>query len=250
MTRHALDTVSALCAPEGATAESERIMSSETKRTMTWMTAALAAAVSVFGCSKEEPKSEAPAASAATVQPVASAPPSAPPPPAATPAPVVSASVPVHDCPKGSTGDGSFNKPCDGKGGARMMEVAWTGKMDEKGPSFRITNKSSSVILYGKILIYYYDKAGKQLEVKETPTSAPKPFQTCAGAMFGGVMKAGEKAVITFSCFKKEHVPQGTAAIEGEMQVVGFADSSEKKVEYYWRNNDLTPDQRKKGGIK
>jgi hypothetical protein len=131
-----------------------------------------------------------------------------------------------------------------------MMEVAWTGKMDDKGPSFRVTNKWSSAILYGKIMAYYYDKAGKQLEVKETSTTAPKPYQTCFGNMFSGVMKAGEKAVITFSCFKRDQVPEGTAAIEAEMQVVGFADATEKKSEYYWRNPDLTPDVRKKGGVK
>jgi hypothetical protein len=63
-------------------------------------------------------------------------------------------------------------------------------------------------------------------------------------------MKVNEKAVLTFSCVKKEIVPEGTAAIEGEMQMVGFSDASEKKSEFYWRNDDLAPAQRKKGGIK
>jgi hypothetical protein len=63
-------------------------------------------------------------------------------------------------------------------------------------------------------------------------------------------MKPGEKAVITFSCVKKEHVPEGAKAIEGELQIVGFADATEKKSEYYWRNNDLVPDARPKGGVK
>jgi hypothetical protein len=34
------------------------------------------------------------------------------------------------------------------------------------------------------------------------------------------------------------------------MQMVGFADASEKKNEYYWRNPELTPDTRPKGGVK
>jgi hypothetical protein len=68
--------------------------------------------------------------------------------------------------------------------------------------------------------------------------------------MFGGVMKAGEKATITFSCVSKPNVPDGATAIEAEMQWVGFADASEKKVTGYWRNQDLTPDVRKKGGNK
>ncbi len=132
------------------------------------------------------------------------------------------------------------------------MDVAWTGKMDDKGPFFKVTNKSKLVILYGKIAVYFYDKAGKQLDVPAASGASDKarPYHTCGGNMFGGVMKAGEKAVLTFSCVKKERVPDGTTAIEAEMQMVGFADSSEKTVDYYWRNNDLTPDTRKKVGKK
>ena len=70
------------------------------------------------------------------------------------------------------------------------------------------------------------------------------------GNIFEGIMKPGEKAVITFSCVKKEHVPEGTTAIEAEMQMVGFPDESEKKIDFYWRNNDLIPDARPKGGLK
>jgi hypothetical protein len=133
-----------------------------------------------------------------------------------------------------------------------MMEVAWSGKIADEGPSFRVTNKSELTILYGKILVYFYDKAGKQLEVEDntvTPAKT-KPFQPCFGSIFAGVMKPGEKATITFSCVKKDHVPDGTVAIEAEMQIVGFADSSGQKVEFYWRNKDLAPDARPKGGVK
>lgn len=35
------------------------------------------------------------------------------------------------------------------------------------------------------------------------------------------------------------------------MQSVGFADAAdEKKIDSYWKNGDLTPDARKKGGVK
>jgi len=130
-----------------------------------------------------------------------------------------------------------------------MMEVTWTGKIADDGPSFRVVNKSPSVILYGKIVAYFYDKSGKQLEGKDSAGKA-LPSRSCTGNLFSGVMKPAEKAVITFSCLKKEHVPEGTAAIEAEMQMVGFADSSERKSEYYWRNTELTPDARPKGGAK
>lgn len=213
-------------------------------------TAALAATAP--GCSKDESKPQSTPAPSAVAAPTPSAIPAPPPAASSAPAPVASASAPVHDCPKGTVGDGTFAKPCEAKGGARMMEVTWTGKMDEKGPSFRVTNKSTSPILYGKIAVYFYDKAGKQLDAVDPSASAPKPrpYHTCSGAMFGGVMNAGEKAVITFSCVSKRNVPEGVAAIEAEMQTVGFADSNGKTIEYYWRNSDLAPDTRKKSGKK
>lgn len=208
-------------------------------------TVSLTALLTVCGCSKDETKTTA--APSASASAVASAPVSASAPvPSATPPPPA---TPVHDCPKDSTGLATFSKPCEAKGPARMMEVTWTGKTDEKGPHFRVINKAADVILYGKIAVYFYDKAGKQLEVKDGSGKAT-PFHTCAGNMFGGVMKAAEKAVLTFSCVKKEHVPEGTAAVEAEMPMVGFADATEKKADWYWRNNDLTPDVRKKGGVK
>lgn len=215
-------------------------------------------ALSPSGCSKDEEKEKGSAASASASAAAASAAPAGTPSspvasalPSASAAPAASA-APRSDCPKGSSGEGTFNKPCEAKGNARLMEVAWTGKTDDKGPHFRVTNKSPLVILYGKIAVYFYDKAGKQLEVTDSAADPPKkvPYRTCSGNMFGGVMKVAEKAVLTFSCVKKEHVPEGTAAIEAEMLSVGFSDASEKKVDFYWSNPDLAPDVRKKGGVK
>ena len=211
----------------------------------------LAIAAAVVGCSKEEAKPEAPAASAAAV-------PSAAPPPSASAAPSAAPSAsateeaePHHDCPAKSTGVGSFTKPCDAKGSTRMMKVKWT-KTDDKGPSFSIKNVGTTTILYGKIAVYFYDKGGKQLDVSDDSETPPKthPFLTCGGNIFQGTMKANESAVITFSCVPKKAIPDGTTAIEGEMQMVGFADSTEKKNDFYWRNMDLTPNARPKGGIK
>jgi hypothetical protein len=131
------------------------------------------------------------------------------------------------------------------------MTVRWT-KTDDKGPNFSIKNVGSKTILYGRIVVYFYDKAGKQLDVKDDSETPPKtlPSETCSGNFFQGVMKPGESAVLTFSCVPKKSIPDGTATIEAEMQMVGFADSTEKKNDFYWRNPDLTPDVRPKGGIK
>ena len=212
---------------------------------------ALMVAALLTGCSKDsDGKSGEPPAKSA--DPAPSAAPAA----TASAAPSASASAaavePPHDCPKGSTGEGSFAKPCEAKGNARMMDAAWNGKTDDKGPFFKIANKSPSTILYGKIAVYFYDKAGKQLDVMDTAATPPKavPYRVCSGNIFSGVMKPAEKATIRFSCVKKEHVPEGTAAIEAELQTVGFSDATDKKVDFYWTNKDLVPDARKKGGVK
>ena len=230
-----------------ASATSEPAMPSATSLSKALMTAVIA--VAIGACSDEHSTPAAPSASAAPPPPPVSAAAAPTPTPTPMPTPSATASGPVHACPASSSGDGSLSKPCDAKGTARMMEVTWTGKMADGGPQFRVINKSPSVILYGKFVAYFYDKAGKQLDVKDAAGQA-HPNQACVGNLFSGIMKPAEKAVITFSCVKKEHVPEGTVAVEGEMQMVGFADASEKKSEYYWRNNDLTPDKRPKGGAK
>ena len=203
--------------------------------------------ITCIGCSKHEALPEAPPAASATATPTT---PSAPA-PTASAAPPPSPPEPTHECPNGSSGIGSFAKPCEAKGRTRTMEVKWT-KTGESGPSFAVTNKSKLVIVYGKIAIYFYDKAGKQLDLKDDSVSPPKtrPYHSCSGNFFGGVMNPAEKEVLTFSCVPKKIVPDGTATIEAEMQMVGFADASGKKVDFYWRNSDLTPDARPKGGVK
>ena len=206
--------------------------------------AAAAVMLVAFGCEEQKPPPPPP-------PPAVPAPPPTPPPAATpTPAPSASAAAPVHDCPKDAPGDGTFAKPCEGKGASRMMDVAWTGKTDDKGPWFRVVNKTKESILYGRVAVYFYDKAGKQLETKEPEAAKAKPFHTCAGMMFAGIVKPAEKITIQLSCVPKNVIPADTKAIEAEMQVVGYADASEKKIEWYWRNTELTPDARKKGGIK
>ncbi len=209
----------------------------------------LVIALGSFGCSREETSVQKPVASAsaaptamASTSTLASATASA----AASAAP-----EPHHDCPSNSNGVGSFTKPCEGKGSERIMKVKWT-KTDDKGPNFSIKNIGKTTILYGKIAVYFYDKSGKQLDLKDESETPPKtrPYLTCAGNFFQGVMKPAESATLTFSCVPKKVIPEGTTAIEAEMQTVGIADDTEKKIDFYWRNADLTPNARSKGGVK
>jgi hypothetical protein len=198
--------------------------------------------MALAGC-KEEAASEAGAASAKlapSAAPVASA-------SAAEPKPEPPPK-PREDCPEGSSGIGTFEQPCLASGASRMMEVAYTGKTTDEGPKFSVTNRSKLPILYGSIAVYFYDKKGKQLEV--TAGEKAKPKQVCSGNIFAGAVKPDEKIYVFFSCVKKSHVPEGTETIEAEIQTVGFANAEGNQNEFYWKNPDLVPDERPKGGLK
>ena len=192
------------------------------------------------GCAKEA--SEAPPPAKPSASAVATTPP--PPPP---PAPV-EPPKPRDDCPPGSSGLGTMAEPCKASGDSRLLEVKYTGKTTDEGPKFSVTNKTKQSILYGSVGVYFYDKAGKQLEV--TAGGKPRPMQICSGRIFAGAIKPEEKIFVFFSCVKKAYVPEGTATIEAEAKGVGFANEAGTDSEYYWSNLDLVPDVRPKGGIK
>ncbi len=193
------------------------------------------------GCQQEAKKEQAaepkPSASVAATASIPAPMPTPPPPP-----------KPREDCPAGSSGIGTSAEPCKGSGDSRMMEVKWTGKTTDEGPKFSVTNKTKKSILYGSVAVYFYDKAGKQLQV--TYGGKPRPMQICSGNIFAGAVKPEEKIFVFFSCVKKDHVPEGTAAIEAEAKGVGFANEAGTENEFYWSNMDLVPDQRPKGGVK
>ena len=68
-----------------------------------------------------------------------------------------------------------------------MMEVTWTKKIDDKGPQFKVVNKTKLEVLYGFLVVYFYDKAGKQLPVAGLPDAAkPRLRQVCGGNIFAG----------------------------------------------------------------
>src|SRR6187551_3926691 len=193
----------------------------------------LALATLSFAC-EEEAKKEAPAP-----KPSASVAAVAPP-----PAPVPQPPKLRDDCPDGSSGVGTQAEPCLGKGDSRMMEVTYTGKTTDEGPKFSVINKSKNPILYGSLVAYFYDKAGKQLEV--TTDGKPHPMQVCSGRIFAGAVKPGEKIFMFFSCVKKAHVHEGTATVQAEVKTVGFTDDAGKESLFYWSNPELAPNQRPK----
>jgi len=203
------------------------------------LASAIALATLVLSCEDEKKDAPAPkpSASVAAVAP--------------TPTPPIPSAQPPKlrdDCPDGSSGVGTLAQPCLGKGDSRMMEVAYTGKTTDEGPKFSIINKSKNPILYGSLAAYFYDKAGKQLDV--TSSGKPQPMQLCSGRIFAGVVKPGEKIYMFFSCVKKADIPEGTATIEAEVKTVGFSDEAGRESEFYWSNPDLVPAKRPKSGKK
>jgi hypothetical protein len=197
-------------------------------------------AVGLVGCEKEPEKAAAPSATPAVVSA---------PPPAASAAPVASTPPrkPSHPCPEGSSGVGTFDDPCKAKGKKRIMDVTWDKKIGDKGPTFKIVNNAKLEILYGKIVVWFYDAKGKLIEI--SGGDKPRHRLTCAGDIFAGAVKPGEKVFMNFSCVKKDDVPKNAKDIEGEIQVVGFTDDTGKS-DTFWRNDDLAPEERPKGGVK
>src|SRR3954453_14870687 len=164
-----------------------------TMSTRSRMTGAfVAAAVAARLAGSEQEKAAPTAPSATPPAPVASAL------PAASAAPVARAPErkPVHPCPEGSTGKGTFDDACKGKGKTRMMDVTWNQKIGDKGPTFQIVNKAKLEILYGKIVVWFYDKKGKLIEI--AGGEKPRHRLTCAGDIFAGPVKPGEKVFMNF----------------------------------------------------
>src|SRR6267142_674158 len=180
--------------PAGVAQPLEESMSSIRRMTAVFGAAALAACL--VGCEEQKAKPTAPSASPA--------PPTASAMPEASTAPTASApeKKPTHPCPEGSTGKGNFDDPCKAKGKSRLMAVAWDKKIGDKGPTFKIINNAKLEVLYGKIVVYFYDKAGKQMDV--SGGDKPRRRLTCAGEIFAGPVKPGEKVFMNFSCVKKE----------------------------------------------
>jgi hypothetical protein len=134
-----------------------------------------------------------------------------------------------------------------------MLDVVWNGKTNTAGtPFFKVASKASKPVLYGRVAVYFYDNAGKQIDVKEAVEGSDKThaYHVCSGNLFAGVLNAGEKATFNFSCVGKSNLPDGYSAIEAEALMVGFADATGKKNDFFWRNPDLAPEARPKGGVK
>jgi hypothetical protein len=167
---------------------------------------ALAACLVVGGC--EGNKEDAPKPAASAPAPTASAKADGSTKEAATP-PAGEGKCGALGC----TGEGTFFDMCDCKAKPQTapFKAKWSGKYSDffKQPEFEVTNTTDKDIHWGSVAVYYYDKAGKQLETDIKGTKYK------SGRENGSTMslKPNETKTMTMG-FKKESEPKGIDTIE------------------------------------
>ena len=149
-------------------------------------------------------------------------------------------------CPDGSSGEGTTSSPCKaGSPTSRLMELKWTGKIGSKGPIFAVTNKAKRPISQGDVQVYFYDAAGKQLQVSLLGMSDKKSHFWTSGAVFNGDgVKAGETQEVEFGQ-GPAMFPAGAVNAEGEASRVCFATGKpDWDCDVNWENAALKGDTR------
>lgn len=113
------------------------------------------------------------------------------------------------------TAQGDFFNKCDckGKGMTPPLVAKWTGKVDSffKSPTFEVENTSDKDIHWASAAAYYYDKAGKQIEVETKDKKSKYKSYTVNGSNFS--LKPKEKKEISIG-WKEDLHPKDTAKIE------------------------------------
>jgi hypothetical protein len=151
-------------------------------------------------------------------------------------APTASATAtvaPAATCPGGSTQDTSG---CKAAGQSRVAILRWNGTFGDATQALMLKSTAAAPLKNGTVALWFYDKAGKRLDVAGAKKYA------AAGDAFGGVIKAGGTKVLTFP-LAKAGIPDGAATIEGEVVKATLVnpDGSDGPA---WRNDDLNADER------
>ncbi len=146
----------------------------------------------------------------------------------------------------GCKGEGTFFKPCSCKDKAQPvpLEVKYTGKYSDffKQPEWEVTNKTDKDIHWASAAVYYYDKAGKQLEaqIKDKTYKASR----VNGSNF--TLKPKETKKITIG-FKKDTEPKGIDSMEVVFDGWCFGVYKDKSS-HLCIKNERAPEERPKSG--
>ena len=146
--------------------------------------------------------------------------------------------------PLGCKGEGTFFKKCDckGKDVKSPFAIKVSGGYSDffKQPEFEVTNTTDKPIHWGSAAVYYYDKAGEQLETQ----IRDKTYKVSRVNGSNFTLKPKETKTITLG-FKKESEPKGIDT----MQVVidGWCFGTHKdKSSHLCIKIDRAPDERPK----
>lgn len=153
----------------------------------------------------------------------------------------------------GCKGEGSFFKKCDckGKDVKPPLTATWTGKDGSfDKPAMEVQNLSDQPLHWASVRLYYYDQAGKQLEVtiKGKPEKKTKDTTYKTYMMNGSTftLKPKEKKTLSFG-WKKDEAPKGTDTIEAVFDGWCWGEPRDKANEVCV-TIDRAPDERPKGG--
>jgi len=211
---------------------------------VSWIVVSVLLAASSVACSKKE-EGAAPAASSVTTSTSASAAPASLP-----QKPAGESKCAAIGC-KG--GDGSFFQKCDCKAAPQDVpfEAKYTGKYHSffKQPEWDVTNKTDKDINWASANVYYYDKAGKQLEatVKDKKdASKDRKFKSYRVNGSNFTLKPKETKKITIG-FMQENAPAGAASLEVVFDGWCYGASADKES-HLCINVERSPDERARAG--
>ena len=151
---------------------------------------------------------------------------------------------PLLICPLEASGAGTAGEPCVGTD--RALEAKWTGK-NKKASVFSVTNKLMWPVDFVQASAYYYDAAGKQIEV---PLSWNSKYRAKSwdGSVGLVMIQPSETKEVELG-YDVDSIPKATKTIEIEFSKVGFKVSGSTS-ESYWQNDSLAPSDRPMGGSK
>lgn len=146
----------------------------------------------------------------------------------------------------GCTGEGTFFEMCDCKTKPQPVPFAakYSGKYSSffKQPEWQITNTTDKDLHWGSAAVYYYDKAGKQLEAKIND----KPYTASRVNGSNLTLKPNETKTIHIG-FKQDSEPKGVASMEIVFDGWCYGKYDDKSTHQCMRI-ERAPDQRARSG--
>ena len=146
----------------------------------------------------------------------------------------------------GCTGEGSFSKMCDCKAKPQPapFAVKYAGKYSSffEEPEWQITNTTDKDIHWGSAAVYYYDKAGKQLEAKFGEKTL-KAYRVNGSNLS---LKPNQTKTINLG-FKQGDEPKGIGSMEVVFDGWCYGKYDDKRSHHCIRN-ERAPDERARSG--